>query len=119
MFERVLRKTIVKYLEENELINKEQHGFRTQRSTMTQLLEFYETIVSLSESGALVDAIYLDYAKAFDKVSHPILMKKLKEKARIGGKIGIWINQFLTNRVQYVVVNGEKSRVVRVVSGVP
>ena len=87
--------------------------------TMTQLLEFYETIVSLSESGALVDAIYLDYAKAFDKVSHPILMKKLKEKTRIGGKIGIWINQFLTNRVQYVVVNGEKSRVVRVVSGVP
>ena len=89
------------------------------RSTLTQLLEFYETIMEMSEVHTVVDAIYLDYAKAFDNVPHAILMKKLKEKAKIGGKIGIWINAFLTNRTQFVVVNGAKSENSTVESGVP
>ena len=83
------------------------------------MLEYYETIMEMSEAHTIVDAIYLDYAKAFDKVPHAILMRKLKEKAKIGGKIGIWINEFLTNRTQFVVVNGEKSESSTVESGVP
>ena len=89
------------------------------RSTLTQLLEFYETIMEMSEVHTVVDAIYLDYAKAFDNVPHAILMKKLKEKAKIGGKIGIWINAFLTNRTQFVVVNEAKSENSTIESGVP
>ena len=87
VFERLLRKSLVNHLEENKLINESQHGFRSNRSTLTQLLEFYETVVELSETGSLVDAVYLDYAKAFDKVSHNILMKNLKEKAKVSGRL--------------------------------
>ena len=118
-FERLMRKSLVQHLEEKELLNEGQHGFRSNRSTLTQLLEYYETIMEMSEAHTIVDAIYLDYAKAFDKVPHAILMRKLKEKAKIGGKIGIWINEFLTNRTQFVVVNGEKSESSTVESGVP
>ena len=60
----------------------------------------------------------LDYAKAFDKINHSILLFKLK-KLGIDGKIGKWIGNFLLNRTQYVTINGEKSSKSHVKSGVP
>ena len=65
-----------------------------------------------------VDIIYLDFAKAFDKLDFNITLKKLKHLG-ITGKIGKWIHSFLTNRTQSVVVNGEQSSPAPVISGVP
>ena len=65
-----------------------------------------------------IDVIYLDFAKAFDKVDHGILLKKLKAFG-ISGKLHTWIEKFLDNRYQQVIVNGELSRKERVISGVP
>ena len=62
--------------------------------------------------------VYLDFSKAFDKVDHVILLRKLKA-AGIGGKLGRWIHSFLTDRKQVVMVNGIASRSAPVVSGVP
>ena len=62
--------------------------------------------------------IYLDYAKAFDKVDHNILLAKL-EKYGIGGQVLAWIRSFLTNRTQTVLVEGKKSSFQAVISGVP
>ena len=64
-------------VEEHEILNEGQHGFRSNRSTLTQLLEFYETIMKMSEVHTVVDAIYLDYAKAFDKVTPGLLLHKM------------------------------------------
>ena len=62
--------------------------------------------------------MYLDFAKAFDKVDHHCLLQKLSDTG-IGGKLGRWIHSFLTERKQSVLVNNHFSEDVEVVSGVP
>ena len=64
------------------------------------------------------DTIYLDFSKAFDKVDHALLIKKLRLYG-IEGKLLKWLESFLSNRVQKVVVDGQHSEVTAVVSGVP
>ena len=117
--ERILRKEIVNHLEKNMLMNVNQHGFRAKHSTMTQLVGYYDKIINDMEKGSSMDAIYIDFAKAFDTVDHGILLHKLKEKTKITGNIGKWIHSFLTDRIQQVTVNGEPSEEVKVTSGVP
>ena len=70
------------------------------------------------EKSNNVDVIYLDFAKAFDKVDHGILLNKLK-KIGINGKISAWIHNFLSNRQQCVADNGTTSREAQVRSGIP
>ena len=118
IFERVLRKALVKHLEINGVMNPTQHGFRAGRSTISQLLRYYDDILSKLEEGGEVDAIYLDFAKAFDKVDHNILLKKIS-CLNIGGKIIRWIESFLKKRNQIVKVDGHYSDPVKVKSGVP
>ncbi|MCH2405687.1 MAG: hypothetical protein MK200_05790, partial [Nitrosopumilus sp.] len=118
IFERILRKSIVAHLEQNNLINETQHGFRSGRATITQLINYYDTILSMLEQRNHVDAIYLDFAKAFDRVDHGILMQKING-LNITGKIATWIYAFLTQRQQMVRVEGHFSRKVWVTSGVP
>ena len=65
-----------------------------------------------------MDVVYLDFAKAFDKVDHNILLHKLKSLG-INGKTLRWIQSFLEDRVQRVVVNGQLSTPSQVISGVP
>ena len=87
VFERVIKKKIVTHLTENHKFNHGQHGFRSGRSTQTQLLSHLGDIYEAIQEGKRIDTIYLDFAKAFDKVDHRILMRKVKAHG-IGGKIG-------------------------------
>ena len=116
--ERVVRRIIVDYLENNNIISNAQHGFRSQRSTLTQLLTHFEKILSGIVEGDETDTIYLDYAKAFDKVDHQMLLKKMM---RYGFPTNIlnWISSFLIGRRQSVIVKGFHSREAPVLSGVP
>ena len=109
---------IVSQLESNLLIQESQHGFRSNRSCLTNLLESSEYVTRMIDEGNPVDIIYLDFSKAFDKVPHKRLIEKLKAH-RIQGEIVTWIEEWLTNRKQRVVVNGESSDWEEVVSGVP
>ena len=86
VFERVVRNKLVAYLEENNLISENQHGFRKGRSCLSELLAHYEDILLNANSGNGTDTVYLDFAKAFDKVIHGLLLKKL-EKVGIKGKL--------------------------------
>ena len=70
------------------------------------------------DEGSPVDVIYLDFQKAFDKVPHQRLILKLKSHG-MGNSIINWIEQWLTDRRQRVVVNGEVSSWKSVLSGVP
>ena len=118
LFERVLRKKLVKFIEENDILIDSQYGFRAGRSTVTQLLEHLDNIQTILEEEANADVVYLDFSKAFDKVDHNRLLHKLK-CIGIHGKLHNWIKEFLTNRTQQVVVEGEKSDTIPVISGVP
>ena len=109
---------MVKFLDENNVFNANQHGFRAGRSCLSQLLTHYDNILSILESGINVDTVYLDFAKAFDKVDHSIVLKKLS-LIGIRGNILSWIESFLTARTQKVMVNGYLSEPAPVISGVP
>ena len=96
--ERVVRKVIVEYLEENHIIFKSQHGFRKGRSTLTKLLAHFENVLTGLLDGEDTDAIYLDYAKAFDKVDHELLIQKLRAYG-FSSCFTDWISSFLSDRV--------------------
>ena len=118
IFERVLRNKMVDFLEGNNLLSCKQHGFRKGRSCLTQLLQHYDKILLNLMDNQETDCIYLDYAKAFDKVDHQILVQKLKNIG-IGGKLCKWLENFLLNRKQMVVVDDVFSYITYVLSGVP
>ena len=118
IFGRIVRKAIVNHLEQNQLICKHQHGFLKGRGCLTQLIKHIDTILHNFLNGNDTDAIYLDFSKAFDKVDHKILLKKLYAYG-IRGNLLAWLECYLSNREQTVVVNGFKSNPAPVMSGVP
>ena len=120
MFERVVRRCLVKHLEENDLLPAGQHGFRSRRSCLTQLLSYWDNILDQMEQGKGVDAVYTDFAKAFDKCETGVLLHRLKE-CGVRGKMGHWLAAFLdpTIRKQSVGVDGRLSPLAAVISGVP
>jgi hypothetical protein len=99
-------------------ISIKQHGFLKGRSTSTNLVEFANHAISVVESRSQLDAIYTDIRKAFDRVRHNVLLKKLNGMGLHSDMLG-WLESYLRDRRQYVKVLGWKSRSFSVGSGVP
>ena len=118
VMESLIRDSIVNHLEQHNLLRNSQHGFLAGKSTLTNLLEYLEELTRLVDQGHSVDIVYLDFAKAFDKVPHRRLIKKC-EGLGISGKVLCWIREWLSERRQRVVLNGKCSEWKEVVSGVP
>ena len=118
VMESMIRDKIVEHLERNSLIRPSQHGFMAGRSTTTNLLVYMEALTKLLDQGHAVDVLYLDFAKAFDKVPHMRLLEKCRGLG-LDGKMLEWIRVWLEGRKQRVVLNGEASEWADVLSGVP
>src|SRR5215813_11252394 len=118
LMETIIKERLSEYLEENEILVNYQHGFRKNQSTLTNLIDFYEEVTKELDIGNVVDVVYLDFQKAFDKVSHFKLITKLSNIG-IGGDLLKWISSWLTNRKQRVMINGSYSQWRDVGSGVP
>ena len=116
--ESLIRDVIVKHLSDHSLIRASQHGFMSGRSTVTNLLAYMETLIKLLDDGHAVDVLYLDFAKAFDKVPHARLMAKCRGLG-LGGRLLDWIEKWLSDRKQRVILNGCFSSWADVLSGVP
>lgn len=106
LMEHIVTKHLVNHLEGNNILYDLQHGFRSKRSTETQLLAFVQDILQNLRNNKQTDVIIMDFEKAFDKVSHPKLLQKLNYYG-INNNINLWIKNFLNNRSQRVVCNGE------------
>ena len=118
IMEKIVRKAVMAHLQENEIVTSEQHGFISGRSCMTQLLEAMDTWTEVLDDHGSVDIIYTDFQKAFDSVPHGRLMEKVSA-CGIKGKAQKWIDNFLRDRSQRVVVNGATSQEGAVTSGIP
>ena len=116
--ERLIYNHIMGFLYDNRLLCDNQHGFRPLRSCVTQLLQLVHKWLSILDERGSVDAIFLDFSKAFDKVSHPHLLLKHQHYG-IKSQLLEWISDFLTTRSQRVVIDGYSSGWSRVTSGVP
>merc|ERR1712074_255324 len=116
--ESIIRDHLVNHLKRYNLIRASQHGFRNNKSCLTNLLEFFNKVINDYDNHRAVDVIYLDFRKAFDLVPHKKLLLKLKAHG-IDGNVLEWIKEWLTERKQRVVINGIESSYVPVTSGVP
>lgn len=93
----------MEYLEKNRILTDTQFGFRKGRSCTSNVLLFIDKLLDEIDKGKCVDVIYLDMAKAFDKVSHKKLIVRLKQIG-LEGKLLKWIEGWLKDRRQRVVL---------------
>ena len=118
LMEHIITSNIMKHLDSNNILYDLQHGFRKARSCESQLLPFIQELNASNNKNIQTDLIIMDFAKAFDKVSHRRLLYKL-EYYGIQTHTLNWIQAFLSDRTQTVVIDGVTSNTVPVTSGVP
>jgi hypothetical protein len=95
-----------------------QHGFRPGYSCESQVITVYQDIADTLDKGGRMDAIIVDFSKAFDLVPHGRLLVKIADSG-VDNRVVVWIREFLIGRTQRVRVEGKLSDEVRVTSGVP
>ena len=118
VMESILKDFINIHLDKFHLIKETQHGFTKGKSCLSNLLTFLEDVTRDIDSGRPVDILYLDFSKAFDRVPHIRLDKKIRAHG-ITGNVADWIATWLSGRKQKVVISGKSSAWKDVVSGVP
>jgi len=106
--EQIVLREITQYVWGNQGIEPSQHGFMKGRSCLTNQISFYDQVTYLLEEGNAVDAVYPDFSKAFDAVSHSILLEKLA--ACVLDRYTLhWVKNWLHGQAQREVVNAVKS----------
>ena len=118
VLEKIIKERVVEHLCRHRIIKSTQHGFMKGRSCLSNLLDFFEEVYENLDRNNSVDLVYLDFAKAFDKVPHKRLATKLRA-CGIQGSILQWITNWLKERRQRVRVMGKNSNWIEVTSGVP
>ena len=118
VLEHIITSNIMSHLDKNNILFHNQHGFRSRVSCETQLIQFTQDLYDTLNQGGQTDVIVMDFSKAFDKVDHQMLLLKLL-RLGINGRVVTWIQSFLSNRSQSVVLDGEHSDSCPVLSGVP
>ena len=117
VLEKIVKMAITSHLIQNNLLRSSQHGFLPKKSCLTNLLHCMEEVTTILDSGESADILYLDFAKAFDKVPHKRLIMKVKAFG-IDGEILEWIKAWLFGRKQRVVLNGQHSEWIDVICSV-
>ena len=116
--EKVVKKQLTKYLEDNNLLTDHQFGYRKRSSTEMAANLFLDNIRKEINKGRLVGALFLDLSKAFDTISHGSLLEKLKTYGIKNAEFG-WFQDYLFNRQQFVSYEKEMSHPRPVTCGVP
>ena len=113
--EKVVAKQLLQYLTANNLIHSDQFGFRPKHETAHAVLKATKIIYNAKEQNLRCGAVLIDLKKAFDTVSHGILLDKLHH-------LGVnpnWFRSYLYKRPQYTEINSTKSSELFITTGVP
>ena len=118
IFERAAVDQMISFLEKYELINKNQHAYRKFHNTITCLFEVLQKIYTALDNKKIIAIASLDLSKAFDSISHKLLLKKLPGLG-FGNHTVDWIDSYLSNRVQKTKFENFISNSAKVESGIP
>ena len=118
LLEHIIHSNIMKHLDQQKILTENQHGFRAQHSCETQLIQTIHDLGKSLDTRSQTDMVIMDFSKAFDTVPHKRLLHKINSYG-INSNTFNWISNFLTQRKQRVVINGECSAWTHVKSGVP
>ena len=118
IIEKLMHERLYNFLELNDVLFLNQFGFRKKHSTAHSLIEITEQIKETIDKGKFGCGIFIDLKKAFDTVNHQILLTKL-EHYGVRGSLLQWFESYLTNRKQYVFLNGVSSDTMLMTCGVP
>ena len=116
---RVNNAIVAHVLNFNCLLTDNQWAYRKGYSTELLLVHLTETWRHSIDTGYVVGVAFIDFKKAFDCVNHGILLNKLQCQFGIRGSLFNWLTSYLTSRLQYTVLNGQRSSLCSVSSGVP
>jgi len=117
-FEKIMYERLTAYVEKSHIIFHSQHGFQSGHSPFMALMSMYDKISGAFENNEYSIGVFFDLAKAFDTVSHDILLKKLSTYGIRGTQLA-WFSSYLHNRLQCVSCNGSLSNMRKVKYGVP
>ena len=118
VFEKIIFKYVYNHFKDNFLISVWQSGFQPSMSTMTQLTELYHQFCKAVSDGKEIRVVFLDISKAFDRVWHKGLLFKLRQFG-ITGDLLAWFTDYLKDRCQRVIINGQTSNWREIKAGVP
>ena len=118
IYEKLIYTRVYSYLTKKDLIYSKQFGFRSNHSTNHAIISITEHIRNLLDNGHYVCGIFVDLEKAFDTVNHEILCEKLSSYG-LRGNVNKLLQSYLSNRKQYVSLNGFESVTKDVTCGVP
>lgn len=118
VFERLIKTEILSHLHTHKLITPHQHGFLPHRSCITNMLTVMDSLTQAYDNGEISHAIFIDFAKAFDRVPHNLLLLKLQWLG-IQGRLLSLLRSFLSDRSFQVRVNSTLSQPATISAGVP
>ena len=116
--EKVIHKQLYSYMNNHQLFNNSQYGFRESHSTEYAAMEFADNTLKQMDDGLLPFSVFIDLSKAFDTLDHTIMLTKLKHYGIQGTSLD-WFRSYLTNRTQYTIFKGVKSIPKQIETGVP
>ena len=99
----------MQYIDDNNLDEKLQSAYKKLHSTETALLRVHDDILRTVDRGCIVVLLLLDLSAAFDTVDHGLLLPRLNTRFGIKGKVLAWFKSYLTDRSQFVGINGSNS----------
>jgi len=118
ILERLVFNRCIDFIDNNDILNKQQFGFRAKHSTYMAVIQVVEKIHKAVESGESTLGIFLDLSKAFDTIDHSILLHKLQHYG-FRGIVYDWFESYLQNRKQYVTFKSKQSNCMDIICGVP
>ena len=118
ILEKIVYKRLYKHLMDNNLLTQHNSGFKKNDSTINQLLKIIHQIYQDVNDGNDTCLVFLDVSKAFDKVWHEGLLFKIKQMG-ITSSLLDWLQSYISERHQKVVLNGMESNVLFRIRGPP